>query len=231
MADTIDFAIGDVQTTAFVAVPSGAGRLPGVVVTFHREGLDDFTAWLCDDLAAHGYAAIAPNHFHVMPPGVDLERRREFITDEQMAADLDAAADWLVAEGNADPHRLALIGHCMGGRTTWMGLAALPDRWKCGCVWYGGGAFNQLGKVPPPADRLESIRCPVAGFFGNEDKNPSPDDVNEFDARLTKLGKKHEFHRYDGAGHAFMSFGRPSYREEAAKDSWAKALAFIRKHV
>jgi len=230
MADTIDLTIGDIDTSAFVAVPSGGGKHPGVVVTFHREGLDDFTAWLCDNLAANGYAAISPNHFHVMPPGVDLERRREFLTDEQMAADLDAAANWLTAEGGADAHRLALIGHCMGGRTTWMGLASHPARWKCGCVWYSGGSFNQLGNLPAPADRLETIACPVAGFFGNDDKNPSPADVDELDARLTELGKPHEFHRYDGAGHAFMGVGRPNYREEQSKDSWEKALAFIGKH-
>ncbi len=231
MADTIELTIGDVTTTAFVAVPSGGAKHPGVVVTFHRQGLDDFTAWLCDDLAANGYAAISPNHFHVMPPGVDLERRREFITDEQMGADLEAAANWLTTEGGADANRLALLGHCMGGRTTWMGLTSQPKRWKCGCVWYGGGSFNQLGNLPAPADRLENINCPVAGFFGNDDKNPSPDEVNELSARLTKFGKEHEFHRYDGAGHAFMGIGRPSYREEAAKESWTKALAFIGKHI
>lgn len=231
MADSIDFTIGDVKTNAIVNTPSGDGPFPGVVVTFHRDGIDDFTAWLLDDLAANGYASIAPNHYHVMPPGMDLERRREFLTDEQMAADLDAAADWLVANANVDPDRLAVMGHCMGGRTTWMALTSMPGRWKCGCVWYGGGSFNQLGKVAAPADRLERIACPVAGFFGNDDGNPSPADVNELDARLTKLGKEHEFHRYDGAGHAFMGFGRPSYREEACKDSWSRAMAFLGKHV
>lgn len=231
MANTIELTIGDVTTTAYVAVPAGEAKHPGVVVTFHRDGLDDFTAWVCDDLAANGYAAIAPNHYHVLPPGMDIERRREFLTDEQMGKDLDAAVGWLTTEGNADTNRLALIGHCMGGRTTWMGVTSQPDRWKCGCIWYGGGSFNQLGNLPAPADRLENITCPVAGFFGNDDGNPSPDDVTELDARLTKFGKAHEFHRYDGAGHAFMSFDRPSYREEQSKDSWTKALAFIGKHI
>jgi carboxymethylenebutenolidase len=231
MADTIELTIGDITTTAYVAVPTGGGKHPGVVVAFHREGLDHFTAWVCDDLAANGYAAISPNHFHVMPPGVDLERRREFITDEQMGADLEAAANWLTTEGGADANRLALLGHCMGGRTTWMGLTSQPNRWKCGCIWYGGGSFNQLGNLPAPADRLEKINCPIAGFFGNDDQNPSPDDVNELSARLTKFGKEHEFHRYDDTGHAFMSFERPSYREESSKDSWAKALTFIGKHI
>ncbi len=231
MADKIELTIGDVTTTAFVAVPAGGAKHPGVVVTFHRGGMDEFTAWLCDDLATNGYAAIAPNHYHVLPPGMDIERRREFLTDEQLAADLDASAGWLIKEGDADAKRLALMGHCLGGRTTWVGLTSLPNRWKCGCVWYGGGSFNPLGKLPAPIDRLEEIRCPVAGFFGNDDGNPSPDEVNEIAARLTKLDKEHEFHRYDGAGHAFMNAGEASYREEQSKDSWAKALAFIGENI
>ena len=55
--------------------------------------------------------------------------------------------------------------------------------------------------------------------------------MNKFDDMLTQLGKPHEFHRYDGAGHAFMGFGEKSRHDEAAKDSWAKALEFIGQHL
>ena len=95
MAETIELTVGDVTTTALVGVPSGAGPFPGVVATFHREGLDDFTAWLIDDLNAHGYAAIAPNHYHALPQGVSIDRRREFLTDEQMSLDIKAAVEQL----------------------------------------------------------------------------------------------------------------------------------------
>ncbi len=64
MGTTIDFSIGDIQTTAYAAVPDGAGPFPGVVVAFHRDGIDPFTHWIVDDLAANGYAAIAPNSYH-----------------------------------------------------------------------------------------------------------------------------------------------------------------------
>ena len=47
-------------------------------------------------------------------------------------------------------------------------------------------------------------------------------------AELTRLGKAHTFHRYDGAGHAFQNFVRPEqYREAAEKDSWGKTLDFL----
>lgn len=228
MGQTIDFAIGDIQTTAYVSVPDGAGPHPGVVVTFHKDGIDDFTMWVVDDLARNGYAAIAPNHYHAMPPGKTIEDRKEFLDDAQVAKDIEAGCDWLAAQDNVDGDRLALVGHCMGGRNTWLGLVSLPGRFRCGCPFYSGNTFGQIGTPPPPGERFASIDCPVMGFFGNEDKNPSPEEVDRMDNLLTELGKPHEFFRYDGAGHAFM--GADKFHEHAARDGWTRALKFIAKH-
>ncbi|MEE8539534.1 MAG: hypothetical protein V3S54_06945 [Woeseiaceae bacterium] len=79
--------IGEVTTAALIGVPAGVGPFPGVVATFHRGGLDGFTGWLVDELAANGYGAIAPDHYHALPEGVDAAQRRDYLTDEQMALD------------------------------------------------------------------------------------------------------------------------------------------------
>lgn len=231
MARTIDFKIGPVMTTAIVAAPSGKGPFPGIVVAFHKDGIDDFTHWVVDDLAGNGYVAICPNHFHVLPSGKGPEDRRAYMTDEQTALDLRSAADWLGSQSNVGGKKFGLLGHCMGGRTTWLGLADAPDLWACGCVWYGGGATRRMGKVPPPSERLASIKAPVAGFFGNDDPNPSAAEVNDFDATLAKLNKPHEFHRYDGIGHGFMNPGSKKFGNDAAKDSWNKGLAFLGRYL
>src|ERR1700744_3261972 len=165
MAKTIDFKIGPVTTTAMVALPQGEGPFAGAVVTFHRDGLDGFTEWVVDQLAAAGFGAIAPNHYHVLPPGTDLEDRREYLSDEQYALDFRASAEWLGAQTNLDGKRLAVLDHCAGGRSTWVALEGCPDLWRCGCVWYGGSSLAPLGRLPSPYDRLDLIACPVAGFF------------------------------------------------------------------
>ncbi len=231
MGTTIDFQIGDIQTTAYAAVPDGAGPFPGVVVAFHREGIDAFTHWVVDDLAKNGYAAIAPNSYHAMPPGKTTEDRKDFLDDAQMALDLKASVDWLGAQENVDGSRVALLGHCMGGRTTWMGLVSLPGLFKCGCPFYSGNVFGKIGSPPPPAERLAAIDCPVMGFFGNDDTNPSPADVDRLDKLMTELGKEHVFHRYDGTGHAFMGASREKFREKSARDAWTKTLQFLSKHI
>ena len=67
------------------------------------------------------------------------------------------------------------------------------------------------GKLEPKGKAAEeSIACPVIGFFGLDDTNPSPADVDTIDAELTRHGKAHEFHRYAGAGHAFLTSPTPS---------------------
>ena len=48
---------------------------------------------------------------------------------------------------------------------------------------------------------------------------------------LKKLGKSYEFHRYDGAGHAFFNAARPAYRPEQALDGWDKVFTFFHKHL
>ena len=64
-----------------------------------------------------------------------------------------------------------------------------------------------------------------------EHTNPSPDDGKRIDAELTRLGKPHTFHTYDGAGHAFLNFTNAErYRPDPARDAWAKALAFLELH-
>ena len=79
---------------------------------------------------------------------------------------------------------------------------------------------------------VANITCPVVGFFGNDDGNPSPEDVDRLDAELSKHGIAHSFHRYDGAGHAFQSFGNAElYRPKVSEDAWTKVLAFFEKNL
>ena len=103
----------------------------------------------------------------------------------------------------------------------------LPDRFKCGCPFYSGNTFGQVGTVPPPAERFEAIQAPIMGFFGNDDGNPSPADVARLSDILTSLNKEHEFHQYDDTGHAFMGAGREKYREDSSRDAWTRTLKFL----
>src|SRR5438552_3686877 len=99
-------------------------------------------------------------------------------------------------------------------------------------VFDGGNIMKPWGDVPAPFELTKQIACPVVGFFGLDDTNPSPGDVDRIDAELSRLGKTHEFHRYEGAGHAFLNFSNAErYRPEPAKDAWAKMLGFLERQL
>ena len=77
-------------------------------------------------------------------------------------------------------------------------------------------------KVQPIIGLAANLSCPLLGLFGADDSYPSPDETAELAKVLTTHGKNHEFHTYEGAGHAFFSVDRPAYRPEAAVDGWRR---------
>jgi carboxymethylenebutenolidase len=211
----------------YVGVPDGKGPFPAVVVMFHRAGIDAFTKDRVDRLAAAGFAAAAPDLFHRVPGGVENPDVLSLLRDDQVLKDTAAAAQHLIDSGVAAKDRMAILGHCMGGRAAFVGASSTPY-FRAAVINYCGNMFKPWGEGPSAFERLPGLKASVIGFFGNDDKNPSPADVDRIDAELTRLGVRHEFHRYDGAAHAFQNFVRPEqHRPQAAEDSWGKALAFL----
>ena len=89
---------------------------------------------------------------------------------------------------------------------------------------------SRLAQLPTPFERLRNIRCPVIGFFGDQDAHPSPADVDAIDAELTRHGISHAFHRYPDVGHGFQNPAHSEPQERAAaEDSWGKTFAFLRQ--
>lgn len=211
-------------------MPAGAGPHPGMVLCHHAPGLEAFTAKVCDRLAEHGIASAAIDMFH--RTGADHPDRREKITDAGLLTDIKATLDHMSKNKAIDMKRIGIAGHCMGGRTALLGAGSIDAFALLGIFWGGNIMVARGHDGPAPFDLIKNVKCPVIGFFGNDDKNPSPDDVNKIDVEMTKHGVRHEFHRYDGAGHAFQNFtNETNYRERQAEDAWGKELAFFKKHL
>ena len=231
MSRTDIVEVDDSPMEIYLAVPEGAGPRPAVAVMHHRDGLNDFTRVICDRLAEAGFCAAAPDKYHRSPQDTSREEARKHITDAGMIADIAATVDYMRRRPEIKTDALAIMGHCMGGRTAYLGASANPA-FRATVVYYGGNMFAAFGDgAPSPFERLSGLQGTVIAFYGNDDRNPSPEDVDRIEAELARLGVTHEFHRYDGAGHAFMNFTGESYREEASNDSWDKALAFLNRNL
>ena len=217
----------------YAKAPVGATQAPGVVVIMHGPGLDKFVEDRVDALARHGYAAAAPDLYHRQADdGADMMTRIGRLRDTEIIADADATVAHLRAMKETHVTDLAVLGFCMGGRITYLLAGARPAAWRAAGVFYGGNIMKAWGDGPSPFELTKSIAAPMIGFFGLEDTNPSPADVDAIDAELTRHGKPHEFHRYEGAGHAFLNFTNAErYRASQAKDAWEKMLAFLGRHL
>jgi carboxymethylenebutenolidase len=240
LADTVKFRGHNGDTgDAYYAWPTGAGKFPGVVLIHHAPGWDEWTTEVVRKLAHHGFATIAPHLYHRDGPGSPDDiaakaRAAGGVADGQVVGDVAGAMAYLRAQPEANG-KVGMIGFCSGGRHAYLCAGSLPDVDALVDCW-GGNKFadnknDPLKRPVPPIELTEKITAPILGLYGNDDKNPSPEDVNRTEERLKKAGKNYEFHRYDGAGHGFFNAPRPPYRPEQAQDGWNKVFAFYKKYL
>ncbi len=140
-----------------------------------------------------------------MMPGGKIEAMAS-LTDEEMVRDTEALIGHLKSVDACDTARMTIGGHCMGGRVALLAGAAIGS-FSAIADFRDGNVMTAKGREAPLViDMVGNITCPVIGFFGNDDDNPSREDVDRLDEELTKHGVAHSFYRYDGAGHAFLYF-------------------------
>src|SRR5262249_58182231 len=82
---------------------------------------------------------------------------------------------------------------------------------------------------PTPLELIGQIQCPVYGFFGDLDTNPSPADVDHFESELERHDIPCVFHRYPTVGHGFQNAARARNPEEVATGNapWTTMLPFM----
>jgi carboxymethylenebutenolidase len=236
LAETITITgHGGDEIEAYRAVPLGPGPHGGVVVIHHMPGYDRETKEFVRRFAVAGYQAVCPNLYSREAPGADPDdaaatvRAAGGVPDERLVGDVSGAAEYLKGLDGANG-KIGVIGHCSGGRQSFLAACSLTVDAAVDCY----GAFIV---EDPPADRPKvmqpilglapQLSCPLLGLFGKEDRYPSPESVATLDEELTRLGKEHDFHSYDGAGHSFFSVDRPAYRVDAALDGWRRIDDFF----
>jgi carboxymethylenebutenolidase len=220
---------------AYYARPLGAGPFPGVVVIHHMPGWDEWSKEVARKFAHHGYAAISPHLYSRSGPGSpdDLAakvRAEGGVPDDQVMGDVAGSMAFLREQPYASG-KIGVIGFCSGGRHTYLaacrldGIDAAVDCWGGGVIVDDPAQLTDKRPVAP-IDLTERMTAPLLGIFGNEDRAPTPEQVDRTEEVLKRLGKTYEFHRYDGAGHGFFAVDRPAYRPEQAVDGWKQVFAF-----
>ena len=227
------------EIEAYFARPTTPGPHPGVVVIHHMPGYDRSTKEIVRTFAVGGYDTICPNLHYRYAPGARATDAAAAaieaggVPDDQCIGDVQGAVDFLRARPTANG-KVGVIGYCSGGRQSYIVACTVDVDAAVDC--YGGGVVvppDQLTPQRPVAviDMTKDMACPLLGLFGVEDANPSPEHVARMDEELRKHAKAHEFHSYEGAGHAFFWVERPSYRAEAAREGWHQIWDFFGRHL
>lgn len=214
---------------AYLAIPSGTGPWPGVVVVHDALGMTKDLRRITDRFAASGYLAMAPALFQrghrllcVVSTFQSLQRGSGPAVD-----DLAAAREHLTRDSRCTG-KAGVVGFCMGGGFCLL-LAPRGD--------FDAAAPN-YGILPKDVGAL-SRSCPMVASYGARDRM-LPGAAAKLEAVLTDAGVPHDVKEYPDVGHSFMNeFPIPSvlkfverivgmgYSEPEAEDAWRRILKFF----
>jgi dipeptidyl aminopeptidase/acylaminoacyl peptidase len=165
-----------------------------------------------------------------------------------------AAVDALIAEGIADPQRLAVVGYSYGGyMTSW--TIGHSERYRAAVVgapvtnlesfsgtsdigpWFGAWELggDTLSREPvretqrrlSPITYAERVRTPTLIVHGEADDRCPIGQGEEFFAALAAEGRVPvEMVRYPGGAHGFIVSGRPSHRVDYQR----RVIDWVERH-
>ena len=236
-AGEVKVPVKDGSIPAYRAMPDKGGPFPTVLVVQEIFGVHEHIQDLCRRFAKLGYYAVAPDLYARQGDPSKISDIQELIKtivskvpDAQVMSDLDATVAYAKSSGQADTAKLAVTGFCWGGGTVWRYAAHNPNL-KAAVAWYGPIDRPRTELQPKyPIDLAADLKCPVLGLYGGADQGIPVADVEKMQAACKAAGKTCEFKIYPDTPHGFNADYRPSYRAEAAKDGWARMLAWFKDH-
>lgn len=225
--------VGDLE--AHLAVPSGEGPWPGLVLVHEAFGLDENMRVLADRMAGAGFLTLAPDLFSRGRRSACLRATFTALPRGHGPAfdDVEAARAQLVGDERCTG-RVGVIGFCMGGAFA-LALAPRPG-WDAASVNYG--------MLPSTPDALDGA-CPVVASYGGRDRSLTGA-AEKLEVALAARGVPHDVREYPTAGHSFLNptdsapwWMAPVTRlvlhagpdPVAASDAWGRIDAFLAEHL
>jgi len=211
-------------------------------------GFDPEAQWL----ANRGYLCVQVNFRGSTGYGKDFVNAGDREWGAKMHDDLIDAVDWVVAQGHADPARVAIYGGSYGGYAALVGAAFTPDVFACALDIVGPSNLKTLVEsIPPywapmvaqfhtrvgnpdteadfmwarsPLSRVGDIRIPLLIAQGANDPRVKQAESEQIVAALTAKGIDHEYLLFPDEGHGFA-------KPENRLRFFAAAERFLARHL
>lgn len=216
MSETVSIAAldGSASFNAYVARPEGDPKA-AILVIQEIFGVNPGIRAKCDDWAAQGYLAVAPDLFYRMKPGLELDPDIEAEFNEALdyfgkydpddgVKDIAATIDWIRAQG---VEKVGCVGYCLGGKLAYMAAARTDVDASVG--YYGVMIDQMLGEKDAIANPL-LLHIPTADHF------VGPEAQAAMHAGLDDH-EKVTLYDYEGLDHGFATESGNRRDEEGAQ--------------
>jgi len=220
----VKFASGVDTVSAYVAKPKGNGTFPVVLVCHENRGLVEHIKDVTRRIAKAGYVGVAvdllsrqggTDQVGANAPGV-----LGTLPPQQFVDDFRAALTWAQSQPYARKGKAGMLGFCFGG-----GVA-----WRCATQLQELGAAVPFYGANPPLEDVPKIQAAVLGIYGELDTRIDAG-IPAIEAAMKQNDKTFEKIVYPKASHAFNNDTGGNYNPDAAKDAWAKTLAWFGKYL
>jgi dienelactone hydrolase len=231
----VQYTSAGVTLNGYVAWDAAVtGRRPGVLVVHEWWGHTEYARRRARMLAELGYVGFALDMYGDGKTAAHPEDAGKFSAEvmknaEVMKGRFLAALEWLKAQPQVDPGRVAAIGYCMGGGVVLnMARAGIDLRGVASFHGSLGAAFTA---------KPGGVAAKVLVMNGAADSFITAEQIAALKKEMADAGADYRFIDYPGAKHSFTNpeadeyarkFGMPvAYNAEADRLSWEELKKFL----
>lgn len=215
----------DPAATGYLAIPSGEGPFPAVILIHEWNGVVERIRQVADAFAEQGYIALAADLYSGRTGSSREENMalvREVRADEAtIIANLDAAVKYVRTQ-TPSTGRVATVGWCFGGGLA-LSYALGGERHEGTAIFYGS-------LIDDP-EAMQHVHHEIYGTFAREDRSPDVEEVDAFVAALREAGIDNDIHIYDEVQHGFWLYvdRDPELNRPAAEHAWQRLRDYLER--
>ena len=209
------------EMKAYLSMPEGKKKLPGVIVIHENRGLVPHIQDVNRRMAMEGFISLAPDA--LSPVGgtpEDQDKGREMfgqLNREETVKNFTAAVKYLKTHPRSTG-KVGCTGFCWGGAMTNQVAVNAQDL---------DAAVPYYGSTPVTED-VPKIKAPVMAHYAGNDERINAG-IPAFEEALKQAGIEYQIFIYEGTEHGFNNDTGTRYNKEAADLAWSRTVEFFRE--